>query len=337
MAQLRNKHVAKRLQDLDNYLLDKYKKIKASEKEVRDYATYEREFMHRIKTAVKELEPLINQATKDFVFYKGKGDKSKLTVNQKLRILLIKHLIEKSNRNMAYLMDLFSMISGIDVSYKTIERLYSDPETTLALHNFFILLLEKKEVKNVDATGDATGYSLIVSKHYCSEAKKLKDKIKEQDTKDKKKKIFAYQFAILDLKTRMYVCYGTSLISEKKAFLKAMELLRSTGITINSIRLDKYYSYPSYFEFFPEAKIYIIPKKGINIDHGTKWLETMKEFVNNTLNYLQEYYKRENSESSFGCDKKIFGSKILQKIDERINTAVCIKTIWHNLIWVYAN
>lgn len=337
MAQLRNKHVAKKLQDLDNYLLNDYKKIRASEKEKRDYVKYEREFVKRIKTVVKKLEPLINESTKDFIFYKGKGDKSKLNANQKLRILLIKHLIDKSNRNMAYLMELFSMISGIDISYKTIERLYSDQEAILVLHNFFILLLEKKEVKNIDATGDATGYSLIISKHYCSEAQKLKDKIKEQDTSNNKRKIFAYKFAILDLKTRMYVCYGTSLISEKKAFEKAIEMLRSTGIKINSIRLDKYYSCPSYFEFFPEAKIYIIPKKGVNIDHGIKWLETMKDFTENTINYLKEYYKREQSENGFSCDKKMFGSKILQKKEERIDTAVCVKTIWHNLIWLYAN
>ncbi len=149
--------------------------------------------------------------------------------------------------------------------------------------------------------------------------------------------MFVYQFALLDLKTRMYVCYGTSLISEKKAFEKAMELLRSTGIAIKSVRLDRYYSYPCYFEFFPEAKIYIIPKKGINIDHGTRWIETMKEFTNNTINYLREYYKREHSENSFGCDKKIFGRQILKKRDDRIDTAVCLKTIWHNLIWLYAN
>lgn len=337
MAQLRNKHVAQRLEDLDNYLLDDYKKIRASEKKEIDYAAYEKEFMQRIKQVVKKLEPLINQATKNFVLYKGKGDKSKLNTNQKIRILLIKHLIEKSNRNMTYLMDLFTMISGIDISYKTVERLYSDQETILALHNFFILLLDKKQVKNIDATGDATGYSLIVSKHYCSEAQKLKDKIKEQNPTEKKKKMFVYQFVLLDLKTRMYVCYGTSLISEKKAFEKAMEMLRSTGITIKSVRLDRYYSYPSYFEFFPEAKIYIIPKKGINIDHGTRWLNTMKEFVHNTINYLREYYKREHSENSFGCDKKIFGRQILQKRDDRIDTAVCLKTIWHNLIWLYAN
>jgi transposase len=53
------------------------------------------------------------------------------------------------------------MLSGIDVSYKTVERLYSDEEVIMALHNLHVLILIKKGVeKSVDASGDGTGYSL---------------------------------------------------------------------------------------------------------------------------------------------------------------------------------
>ena len=33
----------------------------------------------------------------------------------------------------------------------------------------------------------------------------------------------------------------------------------------------------------------------------------MKDFVNNTWNYLKEYYKRNLSENGFSVDKKVFG------------------------------
>ncbi len=59
----------------------------------------------------------------------------------------------------------------------------------------------------------------MISKHYASAVKKLKEKAKEQKVNDKKK-CFIYKFTLMDLKTRMYVCFGTSMISEKRAFDK---------------------------------------------------------------------------------------------------------------------
>ena len=44
----------------------------------------------------------------------------------------------------ANMLVIFSMISGIDVSYKTIERLYSDDEVIIAIHNLHVLILKKK-------------------------------------------------------------------------------------------------------------------------------------------------------------------------------------------------
>ena len=68
------------------------------------------------------------------------------------------------------------MLSGIDVSYKTVERLYSDDEVIMALHNLHILLLKKKGVEKSDASGDGAGYSLSISKHYESMAKEPEEK-----------------------------------------------------------------------------------------------------------------------------------------------------------------
>ena len=56
------------------------------------------------------------------------------------------------------MLDIFSMLSGIDVSYKTIERLYSDNEVVMAIFNLHVLLLKNKNIINSDATGDGTGY-----------------------------------------------------------------------------------------------------------------------------------------------------------------------------------
>ena len=144
---------------------------------------------------------------------------------------------------------LFMWLTNIDVSYKTIERLYSDQEVILGLHNLHMLILKKKGVKSVNGGGDGTGYTLTVKKHYASEAHKLKDKIKNQDDKVRMKTLFVYFFALIDIKSRMYVGYGTSFKSEQEAFFSAVMMIKETDIVINSLRLDRYYSAQFYVDF----------------------------------------------------------------------------------------
>lgn len=326
MKQLWEKHIHKRLKEFEDFLLEQYKE-QAKQKD-KDYALYEKEFKQRFRKAMDNLNPLIEEATLKLRCYRARGDKPSLQANQKLRLLLLSQLAGKSNRMMANMTRLFSLLTGIDRSYKTIERLYSDPETEATLFNLWILTLRKKEVKEVDVCGDATGFGLFISKHYSSYAKKLKDKAK--DSKNTKKS-FVYKFSLMDLKTKMYICFGTSLISEAKAFHKAMEMLKELDIKVKSVRLDRYYSFPCYAKLFPGAKFYMIPRKNAKLGHGTEWLNALKSFVWDTMNHLEEYFKRNNSESYFGGDKKMFGWNVRQKRDDRIDTALFCRDIWHNL------
>jgi len=199
-------------------IIEDYKE--QTQKKKRDWRTYEQQLAHRIKTAVRDLEPLITEATSSIKTVKGenRGRKRKLTLKQKVELLLIKHLIEKSNREMSNMLAIFSLLSDIDVSYKYVERLYSDEEVHLALMNLHRLILKKKGVKDPDCTGDGTGYSLTISKHYASVAQKLKDKSNKgsgktsKKRKDKKMK-FTFSFRLMDLKTRMYIGFGSRSLS----------------------------------------------------------------------------------------------------------------------------
>jgi len=326
MAQLREKHIHNRLKELEKYLLEQYKK-EHPQKE-KDYAQYEKEFKRRFRRAINNLDPLIEQATASLKFYRARGDKPTLRVDQRLRLILLAQLAGKSNRMMACMTSLFSLITGIDRSYKTIERLYSDSEVEAGLFNLWVLILKKKGVKEADTCGDATGFGLFISKHYSSYAKKLKDKAKDSEFT---KRAFVYKFSLMDINTKMYICSGTSLISEAKSFYKAIDMLRELDIKIKSIRLDRYYSFPCYAKLFPGAKFYIIPRKDAKPGHGTQWLNALKSFVWDTMNHLEEYFKRENSESGFGADKKMFGWQVRQKREDRMDTALFCRDIWHNL------
>src|SRR3989339_1305901 len=147
----------------------------------RNWRTYEQRVAERLRIAFRELKPLVHEAASSIHFVSGetRGAKPILTVEQRTLAVLIKHLVGKSNRNMAAMFVIFSLLSDIDVSYKTVERFYSDPEVIAVLYNLHMLILKKKGIKEIDGSGDGTGYSLTIKTHYASAAQKLKDKIKD--------------------------------------------------------------------------------------------------------------------------------------------------------------
>ncbi|MEK7517580.1 MAG: ISNCY family transposase [Patescibacteria group bacterium] len=323
----RSKDLRKRVKEIGEYLLEEYKQSKKENK--RDWRTYEQDYSRRIKEAIKQLSPLIDEAVSSIKISSSVGSPNKLTLKQRVQLILLKELFSESNRMMAAMLDIFSILSGIDVSYKSVERLYSDEEVVIALNNLHSLILRKKGINNPDTTGDGTGYSLTIKKHYSADAQRLKDKAKE--TKIDTKSAFVYSFKLMDIKTKMYIAYGTSMKSEKQAFCSAIKMLDDVDVNLSSIRLDKYYSYPSCVDMFDTEKVFIIPKKNATLKGSWKWKRLMKHFTDNTLQYMEEYYKRENSESGWSADKKRFGWKIEQRRPDRIDTADFCITIWHNL------
>ena len=332
--------IQRKLREIDDYLGKKY--VLEHPPGKRDWRTYEQQFALRIKTAMREIDPLIHQAVSVIRIVQGPGHPHSLTLEQRVKLLLIKQLAGESNRMFANMLVMYSTLSGIDVSYKTVERLYSDEEVMLAIHNLHVLILGRKGIQSSDATGDGTGYSLTVKKNYESHAQKLKDLAKENPEKDKKngagaapkehrKSLFAYSFALMDLKTKMYIAFGSSMKSEKEAFDRAMTMLSSLDVEMSSVRLDRYYSSPSYVDRFGSAKVYVIPKSNATLNGSLKWKHTMKDFVENTMQYLEEYHPRSNSESGFSADKKMFGWNIAQKRSDRIGNALFCTGVWHNL------
>jgi len=320
-------------------------------KKERNWMTYEQRVSARIKAAMRELEPLVDEAISIIQITRDeqRGRNPELTLKQKVILLLLKHLIGKSNREMSVMLVLFNLLSDIDVSYKTVERLYSDEQVRLVLWNMHSLILKKKGVKDVDCSGDGTGYSLTVKKHYACEAQRLKEKAKsaERTTGQKRKsktkgtksrKVFIYSFTLMDLDTRMYIGHGTSFKSEKAAFKKALEMVNESAIGMGSIRLDRYYSTQGDVKLmeqrFGDVVVYLIPKKNATVKGPWKWKRMLHRFVNDTHAYLHEYFKRNQSESGFSEDKRRFGWRIAQRREDRVDTASFCTVLWHNLFWM---
>ena len=292
----------------------------------RDRRAYEVDLSGRIGAAIRAFGPVIDEAASSIGLFEGAGRKPSLSLEQKAKLLLIKHLAGKSNRMFSNMLLLFSAMTGLAVSYKTVERLYSDEAVKSLLSNVFSLILRKSGVRSIDACGDGTGYSLTIKKHYASYAEALK-----KGCADGRKKSFVFSFALMDLDTWMYACYGTSMKSEKEAFDCAMKMLSSLDVSLRSVRLDRYYSSSSCVSRFGDAKVYVIPKKNATTGGSEAWRRSMRSFVEATDGYLKEYYRRNNSESGFSADKRMLGWTISQRRFDRMECAILCRYVWHNL------
>lgn len=336
----------KEIQETVKILDDVVKRYKLeSPEKTRNWKTYEQRFAERLRTAFRELKPLVTDAVSaiEIVRNDSRGRKSSMKLDQKIFTLLLKHLIAKSNRNMSFMSIMFELLTEISVSYKTIERLYSDDLVVIGLHNLHMLILKKKGLENADCSGDGTGYTLTIKQHYASYAQIMKDKAKKNKGSSnkktgRKKRLFIYSFSLMDIKTRMYIGYGTSFKSEKEAFLNALNMTKGTGINILSLRLDRYFSKQEYVRIcqrnFGKLKFFLIPQKNSTVKGPWQWKRMSHEFVNDTMNYLKEYYQRNQSESGISEDKKRTGWKLGQKRPDRIDTADKLRGVWHNLYWL---
>jgi hypothetical protein len=117
---IKDEDIQSKLKEIDEHIRKEY--IEGHPKKERDWRTYEQRFSLRIKEAMKALDPLVQEAVSTIrIEREGAGRPDSLTLEQKVKLLLIKQLVGESNRMYANMLDVFSMVSGIDVSYKTIE------------------------------------------------------------------------------------------------------------------------------------------------------------------------------------------------------------------------
>ena len=87
-----------KLEEINN-LQKKY--VLEHPKEERDWRTYEQEFAQRIKTAMRDLDPLENEAVSAIHIPPREGHPLSLSLEQRVKLLLIKQLVGKSNRMLA--------------------------------------------------------------------------------------------------------------------------------------------------------------------------------------------------------------------------------------------
>jgi len=289
-------------------------------KEKYPFAEWERK-REKVKQRLRDLPEYVERAVDAIVFEKrGVGRPKKVDLVRRTMLFLFTRLMNKSNRDVEDLLEMFEPLFGVTVSYKYIERLYSDEEVKTVLHNLFILLLRDEGVSG-DFSGDGTGYSMTITKHYRTNPKK-------------KGKDYVYVFRVIDVDTGLYVAFGYSNKSEMEAFNKAMGMLTKFGIRIDTLSLDKYFSSRKVLKLFDkETALYLIPKKNI-AKIGLEWARIIKRMIEDPYLFLKNYYLRNLSESGFSADKRRFGGVIRQRREDRREMALFSITLLHNIFIV---
>jgi transposase len=146
------------------------KEISRSEKEKYHFTEWERQ-RDRVKERMEKLPEYVEKAASMIKRASTAGRPEKLNPAQKTMLFLFTRLMNKSNRDMKLVVGLLKPLLKEKVSYKYIERLYSDEEVMMVLHNLFVLLLKEENISG-NLSGDGTGYSLMITKHYRSDPKK---------------------------------------------------------------------------------------------------------------------------------------------------------------------
>ncbi len=309
----------KTAKEMISVLDDLREQIKAEPKDPSTSTEWERK-RELVKKRLEKLPEYIEKAASMVTVQKARGPDKDLSLVQRTTLLLFTKLMGKSNRGMEEAVILLQPFLGVQVSYKTIERLYSDEEVKLVLHNLFILLLQD-EGSSGNLSGDGTGYSLTVTKHY-------------RTNPHKKGRDYKYVFRLMDIDTGMYVGLGYSTISEMRAFHKALEMAKDLGVSINTLRLDKYYSSRKVLRLFgEEVSVYVLPKKNIS-RIGIEWSRVIRKIIASPYAYLKTYFMRNLSETGFSSDKRRFGGIISQKREDRQSMAMLAIGFLHNLFFI---
>jgi transposase len=300
-------------------VLDELKEELFKEKKEYPFTEWER-LRGKVSKRIRKLPDLIDEAAGMIRVEPKAGRPHQLELSRRTALFLFTRLLNKSNRDTEYMLLLFKPLFGFELSYKTIERLYSDEQVKLALHNLFVLLL-RDEPPSGNLAGDGTGYSLSVSRHYRSNP-------------EKKGKKYRWVFRAVDLDTGMYVAFGYSSRSEMDAFKRAVHMLKKIGLKISSFTLDKYYSSRKVLKLFDEkTSLWVIPKSNLT-NFGPEWIRIITRFFKNPVNFLRQYFKRELSESGNSADKRRFGWVLRQKREDRKESALFSIAVLHNIFTI---
>lgn len=281
------------------------------------YSEWERK-RERVKERLRNLRVYIHAAVELLQReQQSRGRRPAIDLEKKVLLFLFARLFNKSNRGTEEVLELFQPLFGFDVSYKTIERLYSDAEVQAALHNLFVLLV-REEGTSGNFSGDGSGYSLSVENHYRTSPRKSGKK-------------YLFTLRIIDVETNFYVGVGFSRKSEMDAFHKALALLKRIGVEMNSISLDKYYSSRKVLRLFDRrVSMFVIPKKNI-ANFGLCWTVVFKRIADDPIAFLNRYFLRNLSEAGFSSDKRRFGGVIRQRRPDRQESALFSIGVLHNL------
>jgi len=82
--------------------------------------------------------------------------------------------------------------------------------------------------------------------------------------------------------------------------------------------------------------IFLIIKINSRISGRSRQKDIIRRFMDDTMDYLREYFMRNASESGFSSDKRTTGGLIYQRRNDRKETSGFCKGLIHNLMLLHS-
>jgi hypothetical protein len=166
-----------------NAIINRYKQ-EFSQQIPTNWQTYEKTWKNRLQTALQQIQKVIDQAATTIeIAGTPFGRPPNTSHKQKTLLIFTKDLVQFSGRKMADMLPIFNALNDVDLCYKTIQCAYSNPVVKMIIYNMFIILVQRKGITQADLTGDGTGYSLTITRHYRSVREKQGERAKSNEAK----------------------------------------------------------------------------------------------------------------------------------------------------------
>jgi hypothetical protein len=127
--------------NLERKSLRESKEILEKYGQVYDFAEYERR-RRKVENKINEFPSLVKEAASMITIAKTAGRPKKINLLGRTYLFFITRVLNKSNRDTKSLLgSLLEALIEDEISYKYIERLYSDEQVTMVLHNVLMLMI----------------------------------------------------------------------------------------------------------------------------------------------------------------------------------------------------
>jgi transposase len=314
------------------------------EKEKIDWKSYDYAQIHEIDDMLRTIKDMVNLACVRLAIEVKPGGRGRPSVypGDKAKILLMQQYFGTSNRVTEGFLILFKEKLGIkEVSYKTVERAYDDPDVKRILCEVSRITQELVKDEEHIFSSDGTGLPHSLKQNYEREKReKRKEKENKSKNKDKKKNVHGFEQAIITVGTRYkmiasFIITGNPHAAEAPYLGEALSNVQDIYPHIEMMIGDAAYLSRKNTSLVTAAGAIprFYPKKNVTLSAkgSPAWKNMLSQFIKDPQSWLRQYHQRSISESVNSAFLRMFEKKLTRRIRSRRITESIARACDYNI------